>query len=110
MFAVKEYEIVKEILLPFSEIEIKDYEFLSLLGISLQALGEYENAISCYQKYLSHHGTNLNVLNSVGECYLRMGNKEEALKVWKKSLDIDPKQEEIKRIVDSLSKNKGRGK
>ena len=106
LFILEEHEKVKEILMPFLDIQDKNYEFLILLGRSCQALKEFEAAIAYYKKYLSHHGTNLNILNSIGECYFQIGNKEEALSVWQRSLEIDPKQEKIKKIVDSLKEEK----
>ncbi|MEW6455566.1 MAG: GWxTD domain-containing protein [Acidobacteriota bacterium] len=105
LLATKEYQRVKEIALPFLKNQEK-YEFLSLLGRSCQALGELEEAISYYKEYLSHFGTNIPILNSIGECYYKLGRKEEALVAWEKSLEINPKQEDIKKIVESLKGKK----
>lgn len=106
LYALQEFKKVKDILLPFLNTEDKRYEFLALLGKASQALQEYEEALSYYTEYISHFGTNLNILNSIGECYFQMGNKEEALKVWEKSLEIDPKQENIKKIIESVKEKK----
>jgi GWxTD domain-containing protein len=105
LFAEKEYQRVKQMALPFLKDQEK-YEFLGILGQSCQALGEFGDAISYYKDYLSHYGTNLNVLNSLGECYYRLGNIEEALIAWEKSLEIDPKQEKLKKTVESIRKKK----
>jgi len=37
------------------------------------------------------------VLNSIGECHFRLGNKDQAIKAWEKSLEINPSQEDIKK-------------
>jgi len=105
LFAAKEYQKVKQIAVPFLKSQGK-YEFLGILGQSCQKLGEFGEAIAYYKDYLSHYGTNLNVLNSIGECYYRLGNNEEALIAWEKSLEINPNQEGIKKIIDSLKKQK----
>lgn len=105
LFAVKEYQRVKQMALPFLKDQEK-YEFLGILGQSCQALGEFGDAISYYKDYLSHYGTNLNVLNSIGECYYRLGNIEEALIAWEKSLEINPKQEKLKKTVESINEKK----
>jgi len=102
LFERKEYPKVKEILIPFLENPQKDFKFLSLLGASYQSLEEYESAIAAYKKYLSHYGTNLNILNSIGKCYFQLGNIKEALIAWEKSLEIDAQQEELKKLVDTL--------
>jgi len=105
LFMAKEYQRVKQIALPFLKDQEK-YEFLGILGQSCQALGEFGDAISYYKDYLSHYGTNLHVLNSIGECYYKLGNIEEALIAWEKSLEISPKQEKLKKIVESIRDKK----
>lgn len=105
LFAEKEYQKVKEIALPFLK-EWEKYEFLSVLGQSCQALGEYAEAIAYYKDYLTRFGTNLQILNSTGECYYRLGNVEEALIAWEKSLEISPNQEDLKKTVESIKRQK----
>jgi len=104
IFILQEYQKVKEILSPFSAEAEKEMGIYFYLGKSYQMLSQFEEAISYYKEYLSHFGTNLAILNLIGECYYQMGNKKEALRAWEKSLEIDPKQEEVKKIVDSLKK------
>jgi len=107
LFLLKDYEGAKEVLKPFTATPQENYEFLSLLGKSCQALKEYEKAIEYYKGYLDHIGTNLLILNSIGECYFLLGNNDEALIAWEKSLEIDPNQEKIKSTVRSIKeKNK----
>ncbi|MEE9502524.1 MAG: tetratricopeptide repeat protein, partial [Candidatus Aminicenantaceae bacterium] len=105
LFAEKEYLKVKEIALPFLK-EQEKYEFLSVLGQACQALGNFAEAIAYYKNYLTRFGTNIQILNSIGECYYRLGNKEEALIAWEKSLEINPNQEDLKKTVESIKKQK----
>jgi len=77
-----------------------------MLGQSCQKLGEFGPAISYYKDYLSHYGTNLHILNSIGECYYRLGNKEEALRAWERSLELNPKQEKLRKIIESIKEKK----
>jgi len=105
LFTTKDYQRVKQIADPFLKNQER-HKFLGILGQSCQALGEFEHAISYYKDYLSHYGTNLNVLNSVGECYYQLGNTAEALIAWEKSLELNPKQEKIKKIVESIKGRK----
>jgi len=104
IFILQEYQKVKEILSPFSAEAEKEMGIYFYLGKSYQMLSQFEEAISYYKEYLSHFGTNLAILNLIGECYYQLGNKKEALRAWEKSLEIDPMQEEVKKIVDSLKK------
>jgi GWxTD domain-containing protein len=79
-------------------------EFRQIAGQACQALGEYAEAVIHYKEHLAHFGTHLAVLNAVGECYHRLGDTEEALTAWEKSLEIEPNQEKIRALVDSLKK------
>lgn len=105
LFIAKEYQKVKQTAIPFLQNENK-HKFLVVLGQSCQALGQFEQAISYYKDYLSYYGTNLQVLNSIGECYYKVGNKEEALIAWEKSLELNPKQEKLKNLVQSIKEKR----
>ncbi len=105
LFIAKDYQTVKQTAIPFLQHENR-HEFLDILGRSCQALGEFEQAISYYKEYLSHYGTNLQVLNSIGECYYKVGNKEEALIAWERSLELNPEQERLKNLVQSIKEKR----
>ena len=106
LFINEKFQEVKKILLPFLENPQDDNKFLKLLGQTCQKLGQHEEAIDYYKKYLGHYGTNLEVLNAIGYSYLSVGNKKEALVAWEKSLEINPNQEKIKKLVKSLKDEK----
>ena len=99
------YEEIIEVLNPFVEKPIKNYDLYYILGRAHQGAEEYEEAVSFYQKHISHEGASVKVLNSIGECYFKMGNFKEALRVWEKSLDLNPNQPEIKKNIE-ITKSK----
>jgi GWxTD domain-containing protein len=101
----KEYQKIKEVAGPFLQTE-KQFDFLLYLGQASQALGELAEAIARYKEYLAHFGANISVLNAVGDCYYQLGNWEEARIAWQRSLEISPKQEEVKKKLDSLKEKK----
>jgi tetratricopeptide (TPR) repeat protein len=100
----KEFQRVNEIAAPFLTHQERP-RFLLIVGQSYQALGEFNTAISYYKDYLSNQGTNLGVLNRIGECYFRSGAEDEALNAWERSLELNPNQEEIKKKVTNLKKD-----
>lgn len=102
LYLLKEFNQAKEILLKFYSEETKNYAVLELLARSFQALGKFKEAVGYYKEHLSHFGTKLEILNSIGECYFNLGELEEALYAWEKSLEINPKQENIKRRIKVL--------
>lgn len=60
-------------------------------------IGQYEKALTILDKAVAQHGTDIQLLDLIGDCYLKLGKKEEALAVWQKSLEINPEQPEVKR-------------
>ncbi|MFB0565571.1 MAG: GWxTD domain-containing protein [Candidatus Aminicenantaceae bacterium] len=102
----KEYQKVKEILLPFSEAKKENFALFYYLGKAFQKEGDLEEAITYYQKALSHKGNVIEILNSIGECYFLSGNNRQALQAWQKSLEINPNQENIRKIIKGIKKEK----
>jgi tetratricopeptide (TPR) repeat protein len=105
LLLLKEFQKAHEILLPFVEEEKQEFQLYYYLGLSSQAEGKMEAAISFYQKALSHKGNIKEVLNSIGECFFQLGDREQALRAWQKSIEIDPNQKKVKQMVEKLSEN-----
>ena len=104
LLLLKEFQEAQEILLPFVEKGKQEFQLYYYLGLSSQAEGKMEAAISFYQKALSHKGNVKEVLNSIGECFFQLGNREQALRAWQKSMEIDPNQKKVKQMVEKLQK------
>ena len=105
LFLNEKYTQARDILLPYTQTETSHAELFGFLGSVYQKLGNFQEAISQYKEALKRQGTNLNILNAIGECYYKLGNRAEALIAWEKSLEINPKQEEISRIVQSIKRD-----
>ncbi|MFB0566619.1 MAG: GWxTD domain-containing protein [Candidatus Aminicenantaceae bacterium] len=104
LLILKEFQKAKEILLPFIEAKRENFTLYYYLGKVSQETGELDEAISYYQKALSHKGNVVEILNSIGECYIRLGDKEQALRILLKSLEINPNQEKVKKIIEDLKR------
>ncbi|MBU4329693.1 MAG: GWxTD domain-containing protein [Acidobacteria bacterium] len=101
LFETKELQRVKQIAGPFLQDQRK-YPFLQVVGQTCQALGEIPEAISYYKENLAYYGTNIFILNSVGDCYYQVNNMEEALNAFERSLELSPDQERIKALVKTI--------
>lgn len=99
-----EYEKTKAVLLPFLNQPEPEYEILFLMGKTHQKLGELNKAINTFDRAISLHGLNTNLLNLIGECYLQLGEKKEALMAWEKSLELNADQPQIKSKAEALKK------
>ncbi|MCX6567918.1 MAG: GWxTD domain-containing protein [Candidatus Aminicenantes bacterium] len=104
LFRSNDFRRVKEVLLPFAGDPESAAEIPALLGQACHELGEFQEAVTYYAAYLSRFGANINILNFLGTCYFQLGNREEAVKAWTKSLEISPNQEKIRALLESLKK------
>jgi len=102
LLITKEYQKVRDILKPFEEAEQEDFDLFYYLGEASKEIKQYEESIYYYQNALSIKGNVVEILNSIGSCYLELGNKGEARRAWEKSLEINPNQENIKSLIESL--------
>jgi tetratricopeptide (TPR) repeat protein len=101
LFIEGQYQRIKDILGPLSGVKATD-RVLYLLGKSAHSLGQMDEAIAIYTEYLSRFGMNLEMLNLLGTAYYQKGNAAEALRAWKRSLEINPGQENIKKLVQMI--------
>lgn len=102
LFALKEFEEVIRILSRFQVVE--NAEALELVGRSHHSLRRYDQAIEYYKEYLSRFGTTFFILSLLGDCYYQTGNNKEALKYWQQSLELNPDQKDLKKLLDSIKK------
>lgn len=106
---LKMYEKLLAVGTPFMETDAK-HKFYALMGIAAEGLEQYEKAVKYYKDYLSYYGANLRILNSIGKCYLKLDNIDEALVALEKSLELFPNQDKLKTVVESLKKKKEEAK
>ena len=102
LFVSKEFTTIKEILKPFESREVENYSLYASLGRALQGLKEYDEAIVLYQTFMAHEGLHYEILNAVGQCHRALGHTAEAIQAWEKSLELNPDQAEIKKILENL--------
>jgi GWxTD domain-containing protein len=88
-----------QVLAPFAGMEGENFDLCECLGRVAQGQGEYREAVSHYQKALALKGGVVEVLNFLGECFLNLGEREQALRAWQKSLEINPDQERIRNLI-----------
>ncbi len=70
------------------------YEFLSQ--------NKLNTALSIFRLIVKEYPTSANAYDSLGEAYLKIGNKELALQNYQKSVAINPNNDNAKKIINSL--------
>ena len=98
------YQRVQDILTRFLERANEQPQVYELLGRCSFLQSEHGRAIYYFKKYLAHFGTKLEILNMLAECFFQTGDLEEAKAAWKKSLEMEPRQEQIRKKLDAVER------
>ena len=98
------YQQALDILLTLTDRLSNDYDLNWITGKSYQALSRFDMAIQTFSDALNQFGVNTALLNSLGDCQAEIGNREEAIAAYEKSLEIDAKQEDIRIKLEGLKK------
>jgi len=52
------------------------------------------------------YNSDIGLLNSLGFCYYKTGEKERALEILKASLNLNPNQENVKTLIEEIERSK----
>jgi len=90
---------------------VKDYEktrygYHVLKGLALMGKALYAEAITSLLEGNKIYNSDTRLLNALGNCYARTDQIKSALEAYRASLKLNPGQEDIKKIVNSLEKLK----
>lgn len=99
-FLLGDFKSAIDYLLNFKESN--DPSVLSLLAKSYEGMGSLNEAIFYYEALLKISGGSIDALNSLGNCYFKLGKREEAKKYFERSLKLNPDQKEIIEILKKL--------
>ncbi len=80
------------------------YEFYMLAGEALRRAGDFGRAVEVLERTVSHYGVNAAVLNALGESYLGLGKRAEALAAFEKSLQLAPEQPGVRKRIEELKR------
>ncbi len=84
--------------------EKRQFEYFSLRGKALMGKGLYADAQVSLLEANKMYNSDLQVLNALGTCYWRTGQKQKALDVLNASLKLDPNQPEVKKLIAEIGK------
>jgi len=104
LFRKNDWQRVLEVIKPFDQPEAPA-EVVSLLGRTYQSINQFAQAAVYYEQYLKRFGLSVDILNYLGSCYYQLGDKDRAVAIWEKSLNIDGSQDRLKELVRSIKNN-----
>jgi tetratricopeptide (TPR) repeat protein len=105
LYLAQDYEGIRTVARPYLG-DGRRFDFLQMLGDVSRALGAHADAVAYYKEYLAHFGMNIPVLNGIGHSEMALGNTDGALYAFEKSLELNPKQEDLRALVKSLKEKK----
>ena len=74
--------------------------YLDTIGWVYFMLGNYTEAKTYLEKAIEFGGESAVMLDHLADIEYKLGNKDEAIKLWKKSLELDPTKIEIQNKID----------
>ena len=97
--AIKKYNDIKKN--HASEYNMKEVQ-LNTLGYTLLQGKRYKDAIEILKLNVAAFPNSANVYDSIAEAYMMDGNKEQAILNYKKSLAMDPRNDNAKQMLEKL--------
>jgi CubicO group peptidase (beta-lactamase class C family) len=101
--ALQRYEELKKTNSPAQKV---DEGTLNGLGYMLLSVGKTSDAIVIFQRNVHEYPESGNVYDSLGEAYLKSGQKELAIQNYEKSLQLDPKNQNAIEMLKKLKETK----
>lgn len=79
-------------------------DFLNSCGYYQMRLKHIDNAIGIFAENVKQHPNSFNAYDSLGEAYMNAGNKQMAIRNYKKSIELNPHNDGGKQMLKKLSK------
>jgi len=80
------------------------FNYYLIKGKALMGLGQYTEAIEAFLEGNKIYNSDLGLLNSLGFCYSKTDQIQEALDILKSSLRLNPDQEQVKALIKEIEK------
>jgi GWxTD domain-containing protein len=105
LMRAKRYEQALEFIEAVKDDASLRFDYFLIKGKALKEIGRCEEAIPLLLEANKIYNSDTRLLNSLGYCYYRTGQKTRALEALNASLRLDPTQEDIKKLVEEINKD-----
>jgi GWxTD domain-containing protein len=105
LFNTSQFEKILEVIERIKDDDVLKFEYSLLKGKALMGLSQYVAAIESLLEANQIYNSHIGLLNSLGFCYYKVGNREEAVRVLNASLSLDPNQVEVKKLLNMIEKD-----
>jgi tetratricopeptide (TPR) repeat protein len=104
LFKVDKFEQSLQLIERLRENEEMKFQYHLVKGRALMGKGLYPDAIDSLLEGNKLYNSDTGLLNSLGLCYLRIGESQKALDAFQASLMLNPAQDEIEALVAEIEK------
>lgn len=104
LLKVKKFDKVLELIEKVKDDERLKFDYYLVRGKALMGRSEYQEAINNFIEGNKIYNSDTRLLNSLGFCYYRIGQKKNALSVLNASLRLNPEQKEVKELIARIEK------
>jgi len=103
---VKKFDKSLELLENLKDDKDLRFEYYLIKGKAYMEMGKYSVAIKNLLEGNKIYNSDTGLLNILGFCYYKTSEKEKALEALKASLRLDPRQKEVKKLVEVIEKDR----
>jgi GWxTD domain-containing protein len=100
----KKFEKALEFIEKIKDEPTLRFDYWIIKGKALKELGRCEEAIACLLEGNKIYNSDIRLLNALGYCFYKTGERGRALEVLNASLRINPDQEEAKKLIEEIQK------
>ena len=98
------YDRALEVIESLADVEARQFDYHLVRGRAFEGKGEYAPAIADLLVANRIYNSDTRLLNSLGFCYYKTGEKKGALDALNASLRLNPEQKEIKELLARVEK------
>jgi len=98
------YDRAREIIEHVADVEARQFDYRLVRGRAFEGKGEYAAAIAELVAANRIYNSDTRVLNSLGFCYYKTGEKKGALDTLNASLRLNPQQKEVKELLAKVER------
>lgn len=106
LYRARKYQKSLNLIEDIRDDEEHQFEYFLVKGRALMGMEWYEEAIDNLIEGNKIYNSDTGLLNSLGFCYFKTGQKERALEVLRASLNLNPDQTDVKALIAEIERSK----
>jgi GWxTD domain-containing protein len=106
LYRARKYEKSLDLIESIRDDDQMRFDYFLIKGRALMGMEWYEEAVDNLIEGNKIYNSDTGLLNSLGFCYYKTGEKERALEILRASLNLNPDQENVKALIEEIEKSK----